>query len=466
MAINASFLPQEWKFYEALWRERNWMVRRVDRTSIIDRNRVQLDITFTIDNRAILRLISEVKEIWASQLENAEKVPFGSISVPLPLFQWERAPILDVDVRDRNGGRLAVATGDANIKIAECILLHQAYDAGFLDSNLELDLFNRFSSDLFYVLRTGSYRRCEILLTQADEILRSNSDGTLTESQAKELSYLQEYWTPFFRLTDGDTLASFMQSHIFVSYVEISSATDYQVISCRLVYNNVFEIGKFQFGRDTYRHDIEATGFDSLDKRVHVRVQAPQGMRIAYLELTNIEDGNLVPASHLRAKMTPDFVELLRNNEDGYDKVGMSITLHYMPKRSTFVSPATVLSLVYCAMLVIVMIPNAETEIAAILAAVPTIAAAFLSKDIAHDIASHVCERSRWMFAYVSAAVFLSSTMLSVLSSTNFVWFARTISLLTLTTSFLFLASNVLSLKRMRRLMMTGCCIRDNSIDS
>lgn len=116
--------------------------------------------------------------------------------------------------------------------------------------------------------------------------------------------------------------------------VDVTSAIEYQVISCRLVYNNEFKIGKFQFGRDTYRHDIKATGFDSLDKRVHVRVQAPHGMRIAYLELTDIKDGNAVPASHLRAKMTSEFVETidtieLRNaNGERGGKMNMEVYSH------------------------------------------------------------------------------------------------------------------------------------------
>ena len=31
VSLNVSLAPSEWEFYEALWQERAWMVRRVDR---------------------------------------------------------------------------------------------------------------------------------------------------------------------------------------------------------------------------------------------------------------------------------------------------------------------------------------------------------------------------------------------------------------------------------------------------
>lgn len=59
VSLNASLAPSEWEFYEALWQERAWMVRLVDRVSVIDRNRVQLSISFTISNDAIVQTLRD-----------------------------------------------------------------------------------------------------------------------------------------------------------------------------------------------------------------------------------------------------------------------------------------------------------------------------------------------------------------------------------------------------------------------
>lgn len=450
----------EWEFYDSLWQDRAWMVRRVDRVSVIDRNRVQLNITFTIDNSAILQSIEEtgLSTLYSSKGDSEV------FQVPLPLFQWERAPILDVDVRDGNGQRLAIATGDTNTRMAECIVLHKAFGSDSLLDNLEKNpLFARFYFDLFYVLRTGSYRKYEVLVSYVDEISKSYVNGVLTESQENELDYFQ-FWNHFFQKTDLYTLITLMQSHIFVTYVEVNPTVDFQVISCRLVYDNKFDVGKLQFGRAVYPNDIRSTGFNGVDRHVHVRVEAPHGMRIAYLELSDIQDGSLVPRNKLRYKTTPEFVELVRKRENGSDETGMALTLYYTPKRSTFVSPATFLSFIYCIMLAVALFSNPDqTDIntVAILTAVPAIAAAFLTKDITHDLASHVCERSRWIFAYVSAAVFLSSTILITLSGTSFSWLAYVIGTVALLASGVFLMSNSWSLIRMRRYIKAGCTIRD-----
>lgn len=457
VSLNASLAPSEWEFYEALWQERAWMVRRVDRVSVIDRNRVQLSISFTISNDAIVQTLRDAGLFCAHD----EQDSLSALQIALPLFQWERKPILDVDVRDSSGQRLAVATGNTNIRIAESILLHKAYSSGSPIGRSNVDpLFERLSSDLFYVLRTGSYRRYEILASQAEGILKEGADGILTEAQETELDYFH-YWNDFLQFTDLDVLATLMQSHIFIVYVNVDPRVNQQVISCRLVVDNKFELGKPEFGRATYRHEIRATGFHSQDRRVHVRLESPHGMRIAFLELTKIHDQTPVASEQMRSNITPEFVELIRRSDGGNDEVGMRITLHYMPKRSTFVAPSTFLSMSYCAVILVSsLVPNPGDISVAILTAVPAIAAASLTKDINHDLASHVCERSRWAFAYISIAVLLSSMLMASLQETRYAWVAWTLQCFTFVASAVFLASSSKSLWTMRRYIKLGCHIR------
>lgn len=81
---------QGWDFYRAMWKERDWMLRRVDRVSLVDRNRIQLNITFAVDARIIRELLSK------SGLADS-----GMQQIPLPLFLWKKEPVLDVDNQER-----------------------------------------------------------------------------------------------------------------------------------------------------------------------------------------------------------------------------------------------------------------------------------------------------------------------------------------------------------------------------
>lgn len=66
------------------------MLRRVDRVSLVDRNRIQLNITFAVDARIIRELLSK------SGLADS-----GMQQIPLPLFLWKKEPVLDVDNQER-----------------------------------------------------------------------------------------------------------------------------------------------------------------------------------------------------------------------------------------------------------------------------------------------------------------------------------------------------------------------------
>ena len=58
------------------------MVRRVDRVSVVDRDRIQLNMTFTIDNRRIRECLKKHGFDDANMKQ-----------VPLPLFLWKKEPV-------------------------------------------------------------------------------------------------------------------------------------------------------------------------------------------------------------------------------------------------------------------------------------------------------------------------------------------------------------------------------------
>lgn len=452
MSSSASYFPQEWQFFWYLWHDRSWMIRRVDKTTIIDRDRMQLDMTFTIDNRRIRYYLRRFGFTY-------EKLQ----QIPLPLFLWKRKPILDVDMKDDKGNRLAVATGNANTRLAECILLGDFNRNGYFGQ--DSSEFTRFSTDLYHTLRTGSFQKYDEATAEAESSLAAPEVDTLQSMSRSQKENILHYlcWRDFLNSVDTDTLLQFVQSYIFVAYVNVDPDIDMHVISCRLAYHSKFRLGRPRFGRSTYDHDIKATVFDGADKRIHMRLVAPEGMRISHLEFLDADTNNRISSENLLFELTPELIEITKSKDSNIQSAAIKMQVCYMPKRSTFVVPSTFLSAI-CSLVmigVLVSIFCVHTKPGGSLAAITAlmaVAAAVVSKDINHDVASHVCERSRWCFAYIFASVFLGTSLFVLFG--NKLNFASGIFLLTAISSALFTLSNITSIVRMRKLTKRGCIIK------
>lgn len=131
---------------------------------------------------------------------------------------------------------------------------------------------------------------------------------------------------------DKEPLSAFIHSYIFLVYVDVKQDVDLQVISCRLTYANDFEPGPLKPVRSGYKHDVWATGFDGQDRRVHVRVEAPPGMKMSKVCLIDRRDPKIhYDSKDIRSVLTPQLIELVRSSENGVDERAIRLQLIYMP---------------------------------------------------------------------------------------------------------------------------------------
>lgn len=458
-----SYNPNEWDLYATLWEKRSWMVRRVDRVSVVDRDRLQLSITFTIDNRAV-----------RDQLKAHGFLRDQPQQVPLPLFLWKKEPVLDVDVRNDSGRRLPVATRDEATYYAQCILMSQAKIEALATRGGETQ-FAPFSSSLNSFLAKDTYGVPVDLYKQVIKTFLEADEKQLTAQEQDQLAYFQ-YWRRVLRDSPHrELIHTFLHSYIFLARVDLDPTVDVQVIHCRFVYKNEFRLDRPRFGRATYHYDVLATGFDSLDERVHVRLEAPAGTRILEVEpliQTRIQDEKSQETARglLKAVLTSSMVELVRDksvyrNCRRADRLAISLRLTFMPRRSTFITPSFFLSLAYIGCLIAVLsllwfheeATSPFTGVMGLLA----IGAAFLTRDLQHDIASQVSERSRWSFGIASALVFISSFLVGIKATSGFLYYLTiAITVIAFIFSSIYALSTGASLHRMRRKIAAGCQLR------
>lgn len=436
--------PSEWKYFYSLWRQRSWMIRRVDRVSVVDRDRTQLNMTFTIDNR---RIRDYLRENGFDETEINQ--------IPLPLFLWGKEPVLDVDVKSGSGRRLPVASKDANTYFARCVLLAQA-KMDELDGWGCMHRFARFHSDLDTILVQNDLKR---LTAMVDDLERLTVDSLqLTEFENEQLQYFR-YWVHFLTNVDGRLLSTFMHSYVFLVYIDFKPDSDIQVISCRFVYKNKFVLGRPKPGRVNYRHNILSTGFDGVDRRVHVRVEAPEGLRISRIELIDQRQANKrYTNKDVQSILTPNLVELVRTRDASAH--AMNLRVYYMPQRSAFIVPSMFLAVAYAFSLVVSLLFicfNHEVPTPSPFAGVGLLAigSAFLTRDFKHDIAAHVCERSRNVFAIISLSIFVYSIMIGVIGTHTTAVFG----LIILAAVLIYIASTGIAIWRMCREVKRGCRI-------
>ena len=463
VACVPSYDPSEWNLYASLWNERSWMVRRVDKVSVVDRDRLQLNITFTIDNR-IIRKRLETYGFASGQIQQ----------LLLPLFLWKKEPVLDVDLRNDSGKRLPVATRDQSRYYAQCVLMSEMQ----IENLIALDdshQFDEFAYDLNRLLTKEQFQEPPKLSSEVGETLLNSKAKEFTGPEKQWLIYFQ-YWRTLFQSADRDLMQELFYSYIFLARIDLAPSVDVQVIHCRFVYKNKFKLDRPSFGRATYHYDILATGFDSLDERVHVRLEAPAGTRIVEVRPI-IQDRNQERIVHHDAKeilqsiLTSNLVELLRSrmtisdNDRSVDDFIIRIRLIFMPRRSAFLTPSFFLSLAYfCCLVTVVSLLCFDrqatppfTGITGLLA----IGAAFLTRDLQHDISSHVSERTRWAFGVVSALVFISSFLTGINASSGFPYcMTVSVALVALVCSGIYALNTGVVLYRMRARVTAGCQLR------
>lgn len=440
----SSYSPNEWRCFHSLCTQRSWMVRRVDKVSVVDRDRIQLNMTFTIDNRRIRECLKK----HGFDDANMEQVP-------LPLFLWKKEPVLDVDVKSDSGRRLPVASKDANTYFARCMLLAQA-KMDELDGWECMCRFARFHSDLDTILVQNDLTRLTAMVDDLDRLTVSSL--RLTELENEQLQYFR-YWVHF--LTNGgrQLLSTFMRFYVFLVYIDFEPNADIQVISCRLVYKCKFTLDQPRFGRSSYKHDILTTGFDNLDRRVHVRVEAPEGLRISKIELIDQQQANKrYTDKDVQSILTPNLVELVRTRDTSAHV--MNLRIHYMPQRSAFIVPSMFLAVAYAFSLVVSLLFicfNREVSTPSPFAGVGLLAigSAFLTRDFKHDIAAHVCERSRNVFAIISLFIFVYSIMIGVVGTHTTV----VVGLIILVAVLIYIMSTGIAIWKMCREVKRGCRI-------
>lgn len=460
-----TYRPDEWDLHASLWTDRSWMVRRVDRVSIVDRERVQLSITFTIDNRVIQNLL----EKYGYEVSR-------SLQIPLPLFLWKKEPVLDVDVRSDSGRRLPVVTRDQSTYFAQSILMSGVEIDDLIATDSGRIQFASFMTELHALLAQN--KPSHDLDALPDEIGKTilNSKGReFTQSEKQRLNRIL-YWIAFSEKVTEERIREFVNSYIFMTRVEIDPSIDVQVIHCRFVYKNKFKLDRPSFGRATYHYDILATGFDTLDERVHVRLEAPAGTRIVevcpIIQNRNQEKVVYHDAKEiLQSVLTSNLVELVRSrmtisdNDRSVDDFIIRIRLIFMPRRSAFLTPSFFLSLAYfCCLVTVVSLLCFDrqatppfTGITGLLA----IGAAFLTRDLQHDISSHVSERTRWAFGVVSALVFISSFLTGINASSGFPYcMTVSVALVALVCSGIYALNTGVVLYRMRARVTAGCQLR------
>lgn len=421
------------------------MVRRVDRVSVVDRDRIQLNMTFTIDNRRIRECLKKHDFDDANMKQ-----------VPLPLFLWKKEPVLDVDVKSGSGRRLPVASKDANTYFARCVLLAQT-KMDELDGWECMYRFARFHSDLDAILVQNDLKR---LTAMVNDLERLTVDSLqLTEFENEQLQYFR-YWVHFLTNGGGQLLSIFMHFYVFLVYIDFEPNADIQVISCRFVYKCKFTLDQPRFGRSSYKHDILTTGFDSPDRRVHVRVEAPEGLRTSRIELIDRRQANKrYTDKDVQSILTPNLIELVRTRDASAH--AMNLRVYYMPQRSAFIVPSTFLAVAYAFSLVMSLLliyfnhevptPSPFAGVMGLLA----ISSAFLTRDFKHDIAAHVCERSRNVFAIISLFIFVYSIMIGVVGTHTTV----VVGLIILVAVLIYIMSTGIAIWKMCREVKRGCRI-------
>ena len=444
MRYTPSYSPNEWRCFHSLWTQRSWMVRRVDRVSVVDRDRIQLNMTFTIDNRRIRECLKKHGFDDANMKQ-----------VPLPLFLWKKEPVLDVDVKSDSGRRLPVASKDANTYFARCVLLAQA-KMDELDGWGCMHRFARFHSDLDTILVQNDLKR---LTAMVNDLERLTVDSLqLTEFENEQLQYFR-YWVHFLTTDDKQLLSTFMHFYVFLVYIDFEPNAAIQVISCRFVYKCKFVLDRSRFGRSNYKHDILTTGFNGIDHRVHVRVEAPEGLRISRIELIDQQQANKrYTNKDVQSILTPNLVELVRTRDASAH--AMNLRVYYMPQRSAFIVPSMFLAVAYAFSLVVSLLFicfNHEVPTPSPFAGVGLLAigSAFLTRDFKHDIAAHVCERSRNVFAIISLSIFVYSIMIGVVGTHTTAVFG----LIILAAVLIYIASTGIAIWRMCREVKRGCRI-------
>ena len=421
------------------------MVRRVDRVSVVDRDRIQLNMTFTIDNRRIRECLKKHGFDDANMKQ-----------VPLPLFLWKKEPVLDVDVKSGSGRRLPVASKDANTYFARCVLLAQT-KMDELDGWECMYRFAKFHSDLDTILVQNDLKR---LTAMVNDLERLTVDSLqLTEFENEQLQYFR-YWVHFLTNGGGQLLSIFMHFYVFLVYIDFEPNADIQVISCRFVYKCKFTLDQPRFGRSSYKHDILTTGFDSPDRRVHVRVEAPEGLRTSRIELIDRRQANKrYTDKDVQSILTPNLIELVRTRDASAH--AMNLRVYYMPQRSAFIVPSTFLAVAYAFSLVMSLLliyfnhevptPSPFAGVMGLLA----ISSAFLTRDFKHDIAAHVCERSRNVFAIISLFIFVYSIMIGVVGTHTTV----VVGLIILVAVLIYIMSTGIAIWKMCREVKRGCRI-------
>ncbi|SDM76968.1 hypothetical protein SAMN04487766_106184 [Actinomyces ruminicola] len=407
----AELSPDSWRFFSELWRERSWVVRRVDQVKFLDRDRVQLSISFTIDNDRVRKVANQCN------------VGCTSGQVPLPLLLRQRTPILDLDTFDDIGRSLPVVSGSVNTYMAECILLTQAFPKPDFSDTDQQELFLRLSRDLFSSIRDGEQKAFNDLEKELERETRPHSNDDDNESDRQIDSYYEaefEYYTYVQRFLDSvdvNDLDAFMQYHIFAVYVDCFSRRGQQVIKCRFVYPSGFEVGPAQFGRAFYRHEVGSGNPSSLDGRYHIRVEAPAGMRIASFDLYNVTVKDDSPSKRRmdktmsRVSSTPSFLEVRVGDSVVKRTSEVRLDIAYTPMRSALIVPAVCLAAVYILMCIVLMQIHepftAYDGVAAVIAVLPTVAATVLLRSQVHDIARRASARTRFWTMVLATLMFI-----------------------------------------------------------
>jgi len=402
-------------------------------------------MTFTIDNRRIRECLKKHGFDDANMKQ-----------VPLPLFLWKKEPVLDVDVKSGSGRRLPVASKDANTYFARCVLLAQT-KMDELDGWECMYRFAKFHSDLDTILVQNDLKR---LTAMVNDLERLTVDSLqLTEFENEQLQYFR-YWVHFLTNGGGQLLSIFMHFYVFLVYIDFEPNADIQVISCRFVYKCKFTLDQPRFGRSSYKHDILTTGFDSPDRRVHVRVEAPEGLRTSRIELIDRRQANKrYTDKDVQSILTPNLIELVRTRDASAH--AMNLRVYYMPQRSAFIVPSTFLAVAYAFSLVMSLLliyfnhevptPSPFAGVMGLLA----ISSAFLTRDFKHDIAAHVCERSRNVFAIISLFIFVYSIMIGVVGTHTTV----VVGLIILVAVLIYIMSTGIAIWKMCREVKRGCRI-------
>lgn len=248
--------------FDSLTSNYDWILRRVDTVRFLDGEMIERKVTLDLD-------LHELRT-------RAEKAGVTDSTIPLPLMQLAKRPLLDVDIADIHGQPLAIATSDQDSHLSSSLLLatlarrrvglrrlsegvlsqmHAIVKAPTMDDGL----------DILYAISPESF-------DEAPGGGRLDLSVTVSERRAwKRMLDVDEFI---------DRLLDYTESFLLVAQVDVNSDEDVAILKIRLVEERaVFDRQSRLLSPDRlgWTPQIQSIPMSGLGRaqRNHVRVLAP-----------------------------------------------------------------------------------------------------------------------------------------------------------------------------------------------